>query len=198
MLRTVLTSKKDVKTVKEGEKMGNRNSNFPQMQLEQLDKPAVQEMVSDLRQLYDMGRPKTDEELKQRIDDYFQFCQNSAIRPGVESLCLSLHITRTTLFNWSYGIGCDKNRQEIIACAKGFISAFLEQASLSGRISPPTGIFLLKNWCSYRDVYSFESAAEEASGSNGALLSREEIAARFQTQTEFQDAPDAVMNVDDL
>lgn len=45
--------------------MGNRNSNFPQMQLEQLDKPAVQEMVSDLRQLYDMGRPKTDEELKQ-------------------------------------------------------------------------------------------------------------------------------------
>lgn len=28
--------------------------------------------------------------------------------------------------------------------------------------------------------------------------SREEIAARFQTQTEFQDAPDAVLDVDDL
>lgn len=172
--------------------MANSKSNFPQMQLEQMDKPAIQEMVSDLRQLYDMGKPSNDEELKRRIDDYFQFCQNSAIRPGVESLCLALHITRTTLFNWSYGIGCDRGRQEIIACAKSFISAFLEQASLSGRISPPTGIFLLKNWCSHKDVYSFESAAEDASNINGqSMLNREEIAARFQ-QLEFKEAPEPI------
>lgn len=164
-------------------------SNFPQMQLEEMDKPAVQQMVTDLRQLYDMGKPETDEEMKQRIDSYFRFCQDSSLRPGIESLCLSLHISRTTLFNWSHGIGCSKQRQELAECAKGFISSFLEQACLSGRISPPTGIFLLKNWCSYRDAYSFESVPEDVAGQQ-PRATREEIAARYAACTELPERPD--------
>ncbi len=159
--------------------MSNSKSNFPQMQLEEMEKPAVQQMVTDLRQLYDMGRPQSNAELEERINNYFEFCQNSAIRPGIESLCLALHISRTTLFNWSRGSGCDRERQEIAECAKSFISAFLEQAALSGRISPPTGIFLLKNWCSYKDAYSFENLADDNAISESPILSREEIAAHY-------------------
>lgn len=46
--------------------MSNSKSNFPQMQLEEIEKPAVQQMVTDLRQLYDMGRPQNNDELKKR------------------------------------------------------------------------------------------------------------------------------------
>lgn len=143
--------------------MSNSKSNLPNAMLDDIDKPVIKELVTDLRQLYDMGKPQSNAELRLRIDDYFSFCAQSAIRPGVESLCLALHITRQTLFNWCAGIKCDRERQEIASCAKGFISAFLEQAALSGRISPPTGIFLLKNWCSYKDMYSFEATAEDTS-----------------------------------
>lgn len=142
--------------------MSNSKSNFPNAMLDDIDKPVVKELVQDLRQLYDLGKPQSNTELRLRINDYFSFCAQSAIRPGVESLCLALHITRQTLFNWCAGIKCDRERQEIASCAKSFISAFLEQAALSGRISPPTGIFLLKNWCSYRDTYSFEATTEDA------------------------------------
>lgn len=170
--------------------MNNSKSNFPQMQLEGMEKPAVQQMVTDLRQLYDMGRPQNNAELEERINSYFEFCQNSAIRPGIESLCLALHISRTTLFNWSRGSGCDRERQEIAECAKSFVSAFLEQAALSGRISPPTGIFLLKNWCSYKDAYSFENLAEDSSSLESPTLSREEIASRFAA---YKDVPEPEM-----
>lgn len=135
-------------------------NNYPTAQLEEIDKPAVQQMVTSLKQLYDLGKPKNDEEVAQRIDQYFGFCQNSSIRPGIEALCLSLHISRVTLFNWSNGTGCSPQRQEAVQSAKAFVSAYIEQATLSGRLNPASSIFLLKNWCNYRDAYSFETSSE--------------------------------------
>ncbi len=81
-----------------------------------------------------------------RIDMFFDFCERSSLRPGIEVFCQALHISRTTLFRWSHGIDCDKERQEIIETAKGFINAFLEQVTMSGQISVPTGIFFVKKW----------------------------------------------------
>lgn len=44
--------------------------------------------------------------------------------------------------------------QELIQSAK----AFIEQAMLGGKISPPSGIFLMKNWLSYKDAISIEES----------------------------------------
>lgn len=154
-----------------------RKNNYPTGQLEEIDKPAVQQMVTDLRQLHDMGKPATDEEVKERINKYFEFCQGSSLRPGIEALCLSLHISRTTLFNWGNGTGCSAQRQELIQSAKSFISAYLEQATLTGRLNPASSIFLLKNWCNYRDAYSFETSSAENSFTKPELTT-EEIAAK--------------------
>ena len=65
---------------------------YPQTQLDDIEPSAVQEIVSSLKELHDKGKPQSDEELEQRIDDYFAFCEKSSIRPGIESLALSLHI----------------------------------------------------------------------------------------------------------
>ena len=132
--------------------------NYPQGALDEMEPTTVQEIVTSLKELHDMGKPGTDAEIKKRIDDYFLFCQRSSIRPGIESLCMALHISRTTLFNWNAGINCSSYRHEIISTAKGFIAAFLEQAMARGKISPPSGIFLMKNWLNYKDTISFENA----------------------------------------
>lgn len=137
-------------------------NNYPQGQLDDMQAEKVQEIVTSLKQLHDKGKPETDEEIKQRIDEFFSFCQCSSIRPGIESLCLALSISRTTLFNWNNGIGCSPKCQEYIQSAKAFISAFIEQAVLSGKISPPSGIFLMKNWLNYRDTISLEENVPKA------------------------------------
>lgn len=96
--------------------MANSKSNYPSEQVNDLDPDFVAETVKSLRELNDLGKPETDEEVKARIDQYFEFCQDTGNRPGIESLCLALHISRTTLFNWASGTGCSTERQEIIEC----------------------------------------------------------------------------------
>ena len=67
---------------------------FPQQQIDDLEPDFVSNVVESLRELNDLGKPVTDEDLEKRIDEYFQFCQRTGNRPGIESLCFSLHISR--------------------------------------------------------------------------------------------------------
>lgn len=147
--------------MRESEVIFTHKNNFPQGKLEDLPKETVKDMVTSLKELHSMGKPDTNDDLKDRIDKYFAFCESVGFRPGVESLCLALHISRVTLFNWAKGIGCDEERKEIVESAKAFIAAFLEQTVLAGKISPPSGIFLLKAWLSYSDNISLEFRTPE-------------------------------------
>lgn len=162
----------------------------PQGQLAEMNPAKVQAIIHSLRELYDMGKPETNLELKSRIDMFFQFCEESSIRPGVQALCTALHISRTTLFRWNNGEDCDKERQEIISMAKSFIDSFLEQVTLSGQVSPPVGIFLLKNWCSYKDTYSLEEntpkTETKSSKSIDELPTAEEIEAIMHPEARRQ------------
>ncbi len=133
----------------------------PQGQLAEMNPEKVRATIHSLRQLYDMGKPETNAELKERIDMFFEFCETAAVRPGIEVLCTACHISRTTLFRWSHGIDCDEERQEIIETAKNFINSFLEQVTISGQVSPPVGIFLMKNWLNYKDLISVEQQSME-------------------------------------
>lgn len=128
----------------------SKNS-YPQTALEAVSPEAVQKIVTSLKQLHDLGRPTTDEELAERIDQYFQFCEHSSVRPGVESLCLSIHIARQTLLNWANGQGCSERRQQIAQSARSFLAAYLEQLTLQGRLNPASSCFMFKNWFNYHD-----------------------------------------------
>ena len=138
-------------------------NNYPQSGLDDVPPAQVREIVSSLRQLHDLGKPQSDAETEERINAYFEFCERSSIRPGIESLCLSLHISRTTLFRWNNGQDCSERRKELIQTAKSFIAACLEQYFLSGKINPATGIKLAKNWMGYRDTISLEESVPQSS-----------------------------------
>ena len=133
-------------------------SKYPQQQLDSIDSTDIQEIVTSLKSLYDLGKPIDDNEIEQRINDYFEFIANSSLRPGIESISMALHISRQTFFNWSKGIGCSSRCQELIQCAKAVINSFIEQAMLQGKINPASGIFLCKNWLNYKDTVSLEEA----------------------------------------
>lgn len=149
-------------------------NNYPQGQLDDMEPSSVQEIVTSLKELHDRGKPQTDKEVKQRIDDFFTFCQTSSLRPGIETLCCALSISRTTLFKWNNGDCCSPKCREYIQSAKAFINAYLEQSVLCGKISPPSGIFLLKNWANYRDTISIEENMPKTDIKQ-RLASREEL-----------------------
>lgn len=145
-----------------------------QGQLTEISPEKVRAIIHNLKELYDMGKPQTNEELRERIDEFFEFCERTSVRPGIQALCTALHVSRMTLFRWSNGEDCDRERQEIISMAKSFIDSFLEQVTLSGQVSPPVGIFLLKNWCSYKDTVSIEENTPKTDVRQH-LASREEL-----------------------
>lgn len=163
----------------------SRSNNFPQAGVDKLEPEFVTDVVQSLRELNELGKPKTDNEVEQRIDEYFKFCQRTGNRPGIESLCLALHISRTTLFHWNAGIGCSEERKEMINQAKSFIAAFLEQSMTRGKISPPSGIFLMKNWLNYKDTISFENTIVEQP--SGHHRTPDEIAADYLCSDHVMD-----------
>lgn len=137
--------------------MSNKASNFPPGQLSQLDgKQFVRETVRNLEELSAHGKPETLDGLKDRIGDYFAFCREKALRPGVETLCLSLSVSRQTFWNWRHCVGCAPDWSEVCEKAHQVCVAFIEAASLSGHINPATAIFALKNWANYSDTQTVE------------------------------------------
>lgn len=146
------------------------------------DKVSVREISAELLELYHGPKPISDEEVEETIDRYFQACLHGCLRPGVESLCVSLHITRTTLFNWTRGIGCSRERQQTIQRARQYIASFIEQAALTGRLNPVTSIFILKNWAGYRNDYSLDEDIDTVNGRLNVLESPGEIIRRRQQQ----------------
>ncbi len=149
--------------------MGRRKNNYPEGQLDDLgnaDPNFVSTTVYNLKQLYKMDKPESDAELEDRIQFYFDFCESTQMRPGIESLSLCLGVNRTTVFRWGNGIGCSERRMNAINKAKNVINSFLEQSLAQGKISPPSGIFLLKNWCGYKDENSIEITTEKLTESS--------------------------------
>ena len=118
--------------------------------------------VRSLLELSKLGIPRTDQELTQRIDEYFQHCIQNNSRPGIESLCLSLSTTRQSFWNWCNGSGGKSMEwQHQCLLARQVIISFLESAGLSGKLNPATNIFLLKNWAGYADTNNVEIEEKE-------------------------------------
>ena len=147
-------------------------SNFPTNGLNEISAEFAHETIKSLNDLYNLGRPENDDDVEQRIDDYFKFCEQSSLRPGIESLGLALSVSRAAIWNWEHGIDCSARRQQLIVKAKRFITAYLEQAMLSNKIYPGSAIFMLKNWAGYKDSVEVEPVQRNL---NEPALSRREI-----------------------
>ena len=142
--------------------MSNRESNYPTTALDKMNgSEFTGKTVSSIMELSTRGKPQTVAELKERLAQYFSFCEEHRFRPGIETLSLSLGVSRQTFWAWcTKDSGKDSEWREACQQARQIVISFLEQSALCGHLSPPVSIFLLKNLASYKDVVSFDEVPQ--------------------------------------
>ena len=115
----------------------------------------VTQTLKDLTAITNNKPPIDAAELQKRCDDYFNYCQCYGMKPGIESLCLCLGVTRSTFYKWQQG-SRGSDFMQISCMAKQIICAFIESAMYSGQINGVCCIFALKNIANWEDAKTTE------------------------------------------
>lgn len=169
----------------------NKNSNYPNATVDNIPSEVVTKTIESVEALSSLGKitrsVDKDEEFEERVKLFIELCKQKGMRPGIESLCASLGVSRQELHNWEYGAGnVTERRQEGVKRIKQLIYAFLEQIGMGGRLNPAAYIWLCKNWMGYSDSIVIE---DRANTSTIPQLDREEIAARYAAFKEKPELP---------
>ena len=146
--------------------------------------------IADMLYIYQMPKIdiNSDEEVQQRIEEYFTYCINKDIKLGVEGLAMALGIDRRTLWDWETGrsrAGLGSSRSDIIKKAKQFLALYSENLAQNGKINPITWIFQMKNHFGYTDKQEIEVTAKSQLGDN---VSPDEIQSKLSLVDNGSDA----------
>ena len=101
---------------------------------------------------------KDENELKQKIDDYFKECDEKELPYTISGLAYSLHIDRRTLVNYS-------NRESFFSLlneAKSKIQRQLEENALKGKSNAQFTMFNLKNNYGWQDKQEVEAKVDSS------------------------------------
>lgn len=132
--------------------------------------------VKNMLYIYDMPKIDIDSDVavEQRIQEYFSYCIDSDIRPGVEGMAMALGVNRRTLWDWEQGNTRNNSvvRSDIIRKGKQFLALYLENLASTGKINPVTWIFMMKNHFQYKDVQEVSFSGNNPLGNQ---MSAEEI-----------------------
>lgn len=113
--------------------------------------------------------PKVDLDDTQAVDkrvwEYMAKCADDDIKPSVEGLAISLHITRETLNSWNNKRTRAKEPaySDTVKSAVQMLNAITASNLQEGKITPPAGIFLLKNNAGYTDTQQITVEAKDNS-----------------------------------
>lgn len=91
-------------------------------------------------------------QVKNRIESYFDCCNKNDIATSPPDLARWLKTSKRNLMRWLNGEFRKSTHQTLIEDAWTKLEADLVNRIQVGAISPPSGIFLLKNWMGYKDV----------------------------------------------
>lgn len=92
------------------------------------------------------------QQVKDRIGLYFEHCAKNDRKPQIVGMCNWLGISRQALNEWKNGEVRSATHGDIIKKACAFIEEMWADYMMSGKLNPASGIFLAKNWFSYKDV----------------------------------------------
>lgn len=119
-----------------------------------------------------------DQQVEDRINYYFDYCEKEGLKPVVEGLALALGVTRQALHDWETGRRRGETspaRADMVKKAKEYIAFLMSDAAMSGQVNPVTWIFYAKNYFGMSDKHEIEVKANQPLGEQ---LSPEEIAKR--------------------
>lgn len=110
-------------------------------------------------------RAVTDEELSNRLIEYFTFTIDNEKIPTVEGMALHLGYDVATLRRWQFGQeGSTPFRRSLIKKAKGLLAAFDAELVMENKVNPTGYIFRAKNYYGMKDVQDHVISATDPLG----------------------------------
>ena len=129
-------------------------ANFPNSRANMTqDKALVSKLLGEVLHEYKKPRVKDDEELAQRLNDYFQYCAENGQIPTVEEMVMSTGYSWTTFWEWETGKkrGFSPETAEIIKKSKDFMRTFDAKLVISGKLNFLAYCFRSKNYYGLTD-----------------------------------------------
>lgn len=137
------------------------NSNFPNAKFtpkNDKDKELVGKLLSETLVAYKQAPVKNDDELTERLEEYFQYCGKNGITPTVEEMCLYTGYTSAALWDWEHGRrkGFSPKTAGIIKKAKEFLKTFDAKLVIAGKLNFLAYCFRAKNYYGMVDKVEHE------------------------------------------
>ena len=112
------------------------------------DRALVSRLLTEALVEYRQPKVKSDEELTERINDYYSRCAETGQTPTVEELYLSTGYAISTVKDWESGRhkGFSPETAAIIKKAKGFMQTFDAKLVVSGKLNFLAYCFRAKNY----------------------------------------------------
>lgn len=127
----------------------------PSEYVEVVDEKIVQKQMNKWRQ---RKKPVALKDLNKRIDEYFNFCDENSVQPGIEGLAQCIGVSTKTIVRWSNGLYCSPEWASAVGAARQTINAYLEMSLTSGSMPTIAAIFALKATAGWSDQESFDAA----------------------------------------
>ncbi len=108
--------------------------------------------------LYWYNKPKavTDEEIAERLQEYFVRSLENGEMLTVEAMSLALGYPRQTIWKWETGAeGSTPARRDMIKKAKELLASFDAQLVQENKVNPTTYIFRAKNYFGLKDEVEY-------------------------------------------
>lgn len=157
------------------------------------DKLMIGAYIRQVCKAFNMPKVKSDEELIQRIDDYFEMCAESGQFPTMEEIQLYTGYHARIFSDWIQGKskGFSPETAKIAAKVSDMIKAFDAKLVTSGKMNPIPYIFRAKNYYGMSDKTEHVITANPGDNED---MSAEEIARRYIVEDDntIETTPDSV------
>ena len=118
----------------------------------------VSRILSNCLKWYKMPKVKTEQELEDRIAQFFVTCFETGEIPTVEKMCLAIGYDRQTVWRWENGERSSElgsHAGDITKKGKDFLATFESEMVTEGKINPVVYIFRAKNFFGMKDVQDY-------------------------------------------
>lgn len=127
---------------------------------------------------------KSDEEVAERINEYFAECAAEGMIPKWETLSLALGVTRKITWQWANGHAGSPVRQRMLARAKEILAAVDAELVQTGKVNPVVYIFRAKNFYDMKDQQDVVVTPNQPLGEQQTT---EQLEEKYTTLIELDD-----------
>ncbi len=132
------------------ETRGGKRSNTPS--LSSISDPINAKLLEHAFKYWNVPTAKTDEEIAQRVEFYFNDCYKNQLKPTIEGCALAIGVTTQTFHKWSENeVKLELDRYDIAKRIRQLLADFDANLLVNGKLNPVAYIFRAKNYYGMKD-----------------------------------------------